>query len=97
VVVVRVKARADFRFKARGADLRCDLKIKPERAAQGGAEILRGATGTMLRVPIPRGVARGEIIRLPGEGLPRPRGGRGDLLVRINYHVDVRITRASAK
>ncbi|MBI5775609.1 MAG: DnaJ domain-containing protein [Verrucomicrobia bacterium] len=97
VVVVRVKMRADFRFKVRGADLRCDLRIKPERAAQGGAEMIRGATGTMLRVPIPRGVARGEIIRLPGEGLPRPRGGRGDLLVRINYRVEVRITRAAIK
>jgi len=97
VVVVRVKVRADFRFKTRGADLRCDLRIKPERAAQGGAEMIRSATGAMLRVSIPRGVARGEIIRLPGEGLPRPRGGRGDLLVRINYRVEVRITRATIK
>ena len=49
--------------------------------------------GARLRVQIPRNVARGEIIRLPGEGLPKPRGGRGDLLVRILYRPEVRITR----
>jgi DnaJ-class molecular chaperone len=96
-VLARVKAQADFRFKPRGSDLRCDLKIKPERAAQGGVESVRGLTGNYLRVPIPRGVERGEILRVPGEGLPKTRGGRGDLLVRINYRVEVRITRPSKR
>ncbi|MDD5139452.1 MAG: DnaJ domain-containing protein [Verrucomicrobiales bacterium] len=90
-VQLRVKALASFRFKARGSDLRCDLKIKPRRAAQGGAEMIRGLTGAMLRVPIPRGVGRGEILRIPGEGLPKPRGGRGDLLVRVIYRIEVRV------
>ena len=93
-VLVRVRARPDFRFKVRGSDLRCDLRIKSERAVQGGVELVSGVNGHKLRVLIPRGVARGEIIRIPGEGLPRPRGGRGDLLVRIAYRVEVRITRA---
>ncbi len=92
-VTVRVKAGPDFRFKTRGADLRCDLKIKPERAAQGGTEMLRGLTGTMVRVTIPRGVGRGEILRVANEGLPKPRGGRGDLLVRVLYQPEIRITR----
>jgi len=92
-VTVRVKAGPDFRFKTRGSDLRCDLKIKSERAAQGGTEMLRGLTGAMLRVAIPRGVGRGEILRVANEGLPKPRGGRGDLLVRVLYQPEVRITR----
>lgn len=94
-VIVRLKARPDFRFKARGSDLRCDLKISSQRATQGGIESVRGATGNFLRVQIPRNVARGEIIKVPGEGLPKPRGGRGDLLVRIVYRPEVHITRAS--
>jgi DnaJ-class molecular chaperone len=93
-VQLRVKAQPDFRFKTHGADLRCDLKIKAERAAQGGTEMVRGVSGAMLRVPIPRGVSRGEILRISGEGLPKPRGGRGDLLVRITYRVEVRVRRA---
>ena len=93
-VSVRVKARPDFRFKVRGSDLRCDLRITAQRAAQGGTESVRGTTGNSLRVQIPASVSRGEILRIPGEGLPRPRGGRGDMLVRVTYRPEVRISRA---
>ena len=96
-VQLRVRALPSFRFKVRGSDLRCDLRIKPERVAQGGTEMLPGVTGTMLRLQIPRGVAHGQILRLPGEGLPKPRGGRGDLLVRITYPIKVRIIRPSPR
>jgi curved DNA-binding protein len=96
-VQLRVKALPSFQFKVRGSDLRCDLKIKPERAAKGGTEMIRSLTGTMLRVTIPRGVSRGEIVRIAGEGLPKPRGGRGDLLVRITYRVAVQIKRPSGR
>lgn len=92
-ITVRVKARPDFRFKVRGSDLRCDLKVRSQRAQQGGTESVRGVTGIFLRVVIPPRIARGEVIRLSGEGLPKPRGGRGDLLVRILYRPEVRITR----
>lgn len=93
-VLVRVRMRPDLRFKVRGADLRCDLRINARRAAQGGSESVRGATGSCLRIQIPPGVARGEVIRIEGEGLPKPRGGRGDLLVRVVYQPEVRFTRA---
>lgn len=96
-VLIRVRVLPGFRFKARGSDLRCDLKIKPQRAAQGGIEMIQGVTGSSLRVSIPHNAARGEIVRIPGEGLPKPRGGRGDLLVRISYRPEVRITRPAAR
>jgi DnaJ-class molecular chaperone len=94
-VQLRVKALPNFRFKVRGSDLRCDLKIKTERAVKGGVEMIHGISGAMLRVTIPRGVSRGEIICVAGEGLPKARGGRGDLLLRISYRVEVRVTRAA--
>lgn len=90
---LRVRALPNFRFKVRGSDLRCDLRIKPEQVAHGGTEMIPGVSGAMLRVQIPRSVARGQIVRLPGEGLPKPRGGRGDLHVRITYRIEVRIVR----
>ena len=93
-VLVRVRARPDFRFKVRGSDLRCDLRINARRATQGGAESVRGPLGNYLRVQIPPAVARGEVLRIEEEGLPKARGGRGDLLVRVVYTPDVRITRA---
>ena len=96
-VMLRVRALPGFRFKARGSDLRCDLRINARRAAQGGMEMMSGATGAMLRVPIPPGVGRGEVVHIQGEGLPKPRGGRGDLLVRIMYRPEVRVTRTSGR
>ena len=93
-VTVKTKARPDIRFKARGSDLRCDLRISSQRTTQGGTESVRGLTGNFLRVPIPARIKSGEIIRLPGEGLPKTRGGRGDLLVRVLYRPEVRITHA---
>jgi DnaJ-class molecular chaperone len=92
-VNVRVKARPDARFKARGSDLRCDLRISAKLAERGGSEIVAGPAGNRLQVQIPAGAARGEIVSVSGEGLPKPRGGRGDLLVRVMYRPDVRVTR----
>jgi DnaJ-class molecular chaperone len=92
-VQVRVKVRPGARFKARGSDLRCDLRISVQRAAQGGSEMIPGPEGNMLRIAIPAGVARGELLRIPRAGLPKPRGGRGDLLVRVTYRPEVRVTR----
>jgi curved DNA-binding protein len=96
-VQLRVKPLPHFRFKTRGSDLRCDLKIKSERAVSGGIEMVRSLTGGMLSVKIPRGIGRGEIIRIADEGLPKPRGGRGDLLVRISYRVQISVGRRPAR
>jgi DnaJ-class molecular chaperone len=96
-IQLRVKALPNFRFKVCGSDLRCDLKISPKRAAQGGVEPIRGVSGATLRVQIQHSVSRGEILRISGEGLPRPRGGRGDLLVRVLYRPEVRISRAAGR
>ena len=93
-VELRVKVLPGFRFKLRGSDLRCDLRIDNRRARDGGSETLQGPTGTVLRLQIPAGVKRGEILRIPGEGLPKPRGGRGDLLVRIVYRPEVSVSRS---
>ncbi len=92
-VILKVKALPGYRFKVRGSDLRCDLRISAQRAAQGGTEMTPGALGRLVRVTIPPRAARGTIIRVPGEGLPKPRGGRGDLLVRVTYRPEVRVTR----
>ena len=93
VVQLRVKVLPGYRFKARGSDLRCDLRITAQRAAQGGSEMMPGPAGQMIRVTIPARVSRGEILRVSGEGLPKPRRGRGDLLVRISYRPVVHVSR----
>jgi DnaJ-class molecular chaperone len=94
VVIARLKPRPDPRFKVRGSDVRCDLRISAARATQGGVEMVRDLLGNSVRVTIPRHVARGELIRIAAAGLPRSRGGRGDLIVRIQYRPEVKIRRA---
>lgn len=93
-VEIRVRALPGFRFKVSGSNLRLDLRISAERAAKGGNETITGVTGGLCQIKIPARVRRGEILRIAGEGLPKSRGGRGDLLVRIVYRPEVRISRA---
>jgi hypothetical protein len=92
-VLVRLRVLPGFRFKARGSDLRCELRISARRATEGGIETIAGPSGAQLRLTIPARINRGEVLRIRGEGLPRARGGRGDLLVRVTYRPEVRITR----
>jgi DnaJ-class molecular chaperone len=94
-VVMRLRVLPNGRFRARGSDLRTDLRISAARAASGGSEMVPGASGRMVRVSIPPGVARGAVLRVTGEGLPKPRGGRGDLLVRITYRVELKVSRGA--
>lgn len=93
VVNVRVKMMPSARFRARGPDLRTDLRISAQRAEQGGVETVMGASGRAVRVTIPARVGRGAVLRVKGEGLPKARGGRGDLLVRVTYRPEVRVSR----
>jgi DnaJ-class molecular chaperone len=96
-ICVRLRPHPDKRFKVRGADLCCDLRIATSRAEQGGVELLRDCLGQSLRVMIPRGVAPGTVVRVVGAGLPRARGGRGDLLVRLVYSPRITIRRAARR
>ena len=96
-VVVRLRVLPGGRLRARGSDLRTDLRISATRAASGGSETIPGANGRMVWVTIPPGVTRGAVLRVPGEGLPKPRGGRGDLLVRVTYRVEVKISRGAKR
>jgi curved DNA-binding protein len=92
-VQLRLRVLPGFRFKTRGSDLRCELRISARRATEGGTEMIASPTGIQLRLTIPARTVRGEVLRIRGEGLPRPRGGRGDLLVRITYRPEVRVSR----
>lgn len=96
-VIARVKPWPDARFKARGADLRCDLHIHAQLAESGGTADITGVTGINFDIDIPEHCPRGEIIVVEGEGLPCARRGRGNLLVRIMYRPEVRTRKTNAR
>jgi DnaJ-class molecular chaperone len=92
-VTLRLRPLPGHRFKVRGSDLKSELRISARVAVHGGTEAMPGPAGAIVRVNIPAGVRRGEVLRIAGEGLPKARGGRGDLLVRITYRPEIRVTR----
>lgn len=91
VVTVRIKVLPDFKFQPRGSDLKCELNVTTEFARSGGTKSIEGPTGESHEIDVPPNVARGAMIPITGEGLPKPHGNRGDILVRINYRPVVRI------
>lgn len=65
-------------FRPAGHDLYLELPVAPWEAALGAAvdvPTLEGRT----RVKVPAGSRSGQKLRLAGKGLPKPRGGAGDL------------------
>jgi curved DNA-binding protein len=65
-------------YRATGHDLYIDLPLSPSEAALGASlEIPTLAGAVNLRVPA--GTSSGRKLRLSGRGLPKPRGGAGDL------------------
>jgi len=92
-VIVRVKPQPSARFRPRGSDVRTELRISPQTAERGGSERIPGPDGRLVTVSIPARVERGSILRIPHAGLPKPNGSRGDLLVKITYRPEIRVSR----
>jgi len=65
-------------FKPNGHDLYLDVPLAPWEAALG-AEIRIPTLDGHVTMKVPAGSKAGQRLRLGGKGLPRPRGGAGDL------------------
>ncbi len=70
----------------KGQDVILDLYVTPAEVINGDKKIISLQTGgypEKISVTIPKGIAQGKKIRVPGKGTSGP-GGRGDLYLRIN-------------
>jgi len=67
-------------YRADGHDLHLDLPLAPWEAALG-ASVAVPTPGGPVQMKIPAGTVAGQTLRLSGRGLPRPKGGNGDLYV----------------
>jgi molecular chaperone DnaJ len=81
--VIRVKEHKFFQRD--GANLICQWPITFSQAALGGQIELTGLTGEKIPLDLPRGIQTHEVLRVPGRGMPRRRGGndRGELIVQV--------------
>jgi curved DNA-binding protein len=81
-----VRVKPDSRFKRIGADLRTELPISLEEALLGGEVPVPTPTG-QVKLRVRSNTQNGQEIRLPGRGLPKRGGEKGDLLVRVRVVV----------
>ena len=74
-------------FAREGADLHVEIPVPLSTATLGGDVEVPTLSGSST-VKVPPATAPGSLIRIRGEGLPRPESsGRGDLYVRVAYDV----------
>ncbi len=81
IVTLTVTPHPDF--IRRGFDLLTALVLSAADLAAGCKPLVDTLGGPSLRLKVPPGTRPGATFKIPGYGLPRPEGGRGDLLVQI--------------
>jgi molecular chaperone DnaJ len=90
---VRVKVREHPLFaRAKNGDLVVTVPVTFDEAALG-AQIEVPTLDAPVTVKVPAGTRNGKTLRVKGRGAPRPRGGRGDLLVKVDVEVPQKLSR----
>jgi curved DNA-binding protein len=95
-ILIRIRLRPHPRFRLEGDDLYVQLPVSPWEAALGATVELRTLDGT-AQLTVPSGSSCGRRLRLRGEGMPRPRGGAGDLYAEVRIVVPKKLSRAERK
>jgi DnaJ-class molecular chaperone len=92
---VKVHVQPDARFKKDGPNLITDLSVKLSDALLGAAYKIETLEGHES-LDIPQGVTHGEMLKVPGKGVPLgPRGKRGDLYVRVKITLPNKLSRSA--
>ena len=82
-LIVTLAVSPDPDYSRQGWDLVTRLTLKAEDLARGCRPLVRTLTGAPLRLTVPPGSSAGAVFKIPGHGLSKPGGTRGDLLVKI--------------
>ncbi len=95
-IVIHVRSH-DF-FERKDEDLMCEIPISFVQAALGDSVIIPvlGNNDHEYELKIPQGTQPGDVIRVPGKGMPRLNEAdkRGDLYVRINVRVPKKLNQS---
>jgi curved DNA-binding protein len=89
---LRVRIKPHPRFRVEGRDLHLDLPVAPWEAALGASVEVPTLDGS-TRVKVPAGSSSGRKLRLKGQGMPGPRGARGDLFATVKIVVPKKPTK----
>jgi curved DNA-binding protein len=88
---LRVRILPHPRFRREGRDLEVDLPVTPPEAALGARVPVPTLEGT-ARVRVRAGTSSGQRLRLKGEGMPGPKGERGDLFAVVKIMVPKKLS-----
>jgi molecular chaperone DnaJ len=91
-LIVSVRVAAHDYLHREGDDLHCRTEISVAQASLGATVKLPGLRG-LIDVEIPAGAQFGDTVRVRGEGMPRLRGGEGDLIVHIAIGVPRKLSK----
>jgi molecular chaperone DnaJ len=81
-------------FVRDGLDLHCEVPITFSQAALGSAVEVPTLEGKIVTQTLKRGMQSGDEWRIPGQGMPHPRGGRrGDLVVHVKVETPRNLTK----
>lgn len=90
-VRVKVESHPVFELGKKG-DLTVTLPLSFTEAALG-SKVEVPTLGEPVTVKIPAGTPNGKVLRVKGKGAPRPKGGAGDLFVKVEIHVPQKLTK----
>ncbi len=91
---VKLHVRPDPNFVREGHNLVSNISIKVTDALLGGEYRIRTIDGEET-ITVPAGAAHGDTVRVHGRGVPRGRGSRGDLLVRLSIEFPKKLSRSA--
>ncbi len=93
---LKVRVLAHRFLERQGDDLQTSVTVPLTTAVLGGevaVPTLDGPRG----IKVPAGSRVGQVFRLAGQGLPRPEGGRGDLLARLTVELPRELSEREAE
>ncbi|MEA2272714.1 MAG: curved DNA-binding protein [Solirubrobacteraceae bacterium] len=88
----RVRLKPHPRFRVQGRDLYTDLPVTPWEAALGATVEVPTLDGKP-KVKVPPGSSSGRKLRLKGQGMPGPKGERGDLYATVRIAVPKKLSK----
>ena len=93
---IKVNIKDNEKFKLKGNDLYTNLYLTPWEAALGTRTTVYSIDdGTVVYVP--EGIETGEVLKISGKGYKDGKGGRGDLIAKVNIMIPKKLSSEEKK
>ncbi len=90
---VRVHVETDDLFERQGDNLVVELPVTVAEAALGATVKIPTPGGGRVSLKVPAGSQDGRKMRVRGKGMPKLKGGQGDLLVKLRVQIPGKLTK----